>query len=75
MNLLDLMRAARAADINSITVPEDVKTWDTAELQKEFEVLGFAAPYVVVVRKADGVRGSLEFKHSPRVYFNWQEDK
>jgi hypothetical protein len=30
---------------------------------------------VVVTRKSDGVKGSLEFRHSPRVYFNWQADK
>jgi hypothetical protein len=45
--------------------------WDTNELRQDFEVLGFAAPLVVVRRKADGVRGSLEFQHSPRFYFNW----
>lgn len=45
--------------------------WDTAELQRDFEVLGFAAPFVVVKRRSDGVVGSLEFTHSPRVYFGW----
>ncbi len=48
------------------------KTWDTKELTKEFNVLGFQAPYVVVVRKSDGVKGSMEFTHSPRVYFSFQ---
>jgi hypothetical protein len=28
--------------------------WDTSEMQKEFSVTGFAAPYVVVTRKSDG---------------------
>jgi hypothetical protein len=48
--------------------------WDTDELQRDFEVLGFAAPFVVVRRRSDGVRGSLEFTHSPRVYFSWRSD-
>lgn len=48
-------------------------TWDTTELQRDFEVVGFSAPYVVVIRKADRVKGSLEFNHRPRVYFNFQE--
>ena len=48
--------------------------WDTAELQRDFEVLGFAAPFVVARRRADGVKGSLEFTHSPRVYFNWMPE-
>ena len=42
------------------------KRWSTEELQKEFEVMGFMAPFVVVRRKVDGVMGSLEFTHSPR---------
>lgn len=49
--------------------------WDTAELQRDFEVLGFASPFVVVTRRSDGVKGSLEFTHSPRVYFNFREDE
>ena len=46
--------------------------WDTAELSADFEVLGFAAPFVVVVRKADGVRGALQFQHSPRFYYAFE---
>jgi hypothetical protein len=49
------------------------RTRTTAELQDEFEVLSFAAPFVVVRRRSDGVLGSLEFTHSPRVYFGWKE--
>jgi len=47
------------------------KVWDTAELQAEYQVTGFMAPYVVVRRLSDGKEGSLEFQHSPRLYFNW----
>lgn len=47
--------------------------WDTHSLQEDFEVIGFLAPYVVVIRKSDGVRGTLQFDHHPRVYYNWQE--
>lgn len=50
-------------------------TWDTAELQRDFEVIGFQAPFVVVKRKSDGVMGSLQFRHAPRVYFDFQVDK
>ena len=49
------------------------QTWTTAQMTAEFDVLGFIAPFVVVVRKSDGARGSLEFTHSPRVYFNFQK--
>jgi hypothetical protein len=51
------------------------KVWNTQELAEEFDVLGFMAPFVVVARKADGKKGSLEFQHSPRFYFNFAEDR
>lgn len=48
-------------------------TWDTATMQKDYEVILFNAPFVLVIRRADGTMGTLEFTHSPRVYFNFQE--
>lgn len=51
------------------------QVWNTDELGRDFEVLGFAAPFVVVRRKVDGVKGSLEFQHLPRYYFSWVEDR
>ena len=48
--------------------------WNAQELGQDFEILGFAAPFVVVRRRADGVRGSLFFQHSPRFYFGFQAD-
>ena len=48
--------------------------WSTEEMTKDFDALGFMAPYIIVCRKSDGVRGSLEFRHSPRYYFNFQAE-
>ena len=48
--------------------------WDTKELQQDFEVLGFLAPYVVVRRKSDGAKGTLMFQHSPRLYHSFSAD-
>jgi hypothetical protein len=48
------------------------QVWDTDQLSDEFQVLGFLAPVVVIRRRSDGVKGSLEFQHSPRFYFNFQ---
>jgi hypothetical protein len=48
------------------------QVWDTEELSRDFEVVGFMAPLVVVRRRADGLKGSLEFQHHPRFYFAWQ---
>jgi hypothetical protein len=48
--------------------------WDSDQLRNEFIVHGFLAPFVIVTRKADGVKGSLWFTHSPRVYFDFRPD-
>ena len=50
------------------------QVWDIEELQEDFEIKGFMAPYVVVRRKSDGVVGSLQFQHDPRFYFGFQAD-
>lgn len=59
-----------AADLETTDGP----TWTSETLSQDFEVLGFMAPFVVVRRKSDRVKGSLEFTHSPRVYFNWSPE-
>jgi hypothetical protein len=51
------------------------QVWNTDELGRDFEVLGFAAPYIIVRRRVDGVIGSLEFQHLPRFYFRFEEDR
>jgi hypothetical protein len=48
------------------------EVWSTDELSRDFEVIGFAAPLVVVRRKSDGVKGSLMFQHHPRFYFGFE---
>ena len=48
------------------------QVWNTEELARDFEVLGFSAPLVVVRRKSDGAEGSLFFQHSPRFYFDFE---
>jgi hypothetical protein len=50
------------------------QVWDTTELQRDFEALGFLAPLIVVRRRADGVKGSLMFQHDPRFYFGFQPE-
>ena len=47
------------------------QVWSAEELSADFEVTGFLAPSVVVRRKSDGKKGSLEFQHSPRLYFSF----
>ena len=50
------------------------QVWDTSELQEQFEVTGFMAPFVGVRRRCDGVKGSVMFQASPRFYFNFQPE-
>lgn len=50
----------------------DGPTWTTETVSQDFEIIGFMAPFVVARRRSDRVKGSLEFTHSPRIYFNWQ---
>lgn len=74
-------RRARQAEVNAAalarTQAEEAhgQCWDTEELQRDFDVLGFMAPYVVVRRRSDGKKGSLEFQHRPRLYWGWTEDR
>ena len=51
------------------------QVWDTAELQRDFEVQGFMAPFVVVRRKSDGKVGSLTFQHMPRYYWGFEGEQ
>ena len=50
------------------------KVYDTTELQDEFQALGFMAPFVIVARRCDGVRGSLMFQNSPRFYYGFKPE-
>ena len=47
------------------------QVWDTSEMQNDFDVLGFMAPFIGVVRKSDDVKGSLLFQHNPRLYYSF----
>lgn len=82
----DEIRRARWIVINRAVTSDDPTTerqrleaqhgqvWDAAQLSEDFNVLGFLAPYVVVQRRSDGRKGSLEFQHMPRFYFNFALD-
>ena len=86
--IIETLQRQRMAEINNEVNPTNVElvpksprdrlrerygeTWDTKEVQEAFTVKGFIAPYVVVVRKSDNVKGTLEFSHNPRIYFNFQ---
>jgi len=80
------IRMKMVAEINSQVQSTDTLTererleenqgqvWDTKELSTDFEVCGFMAPFIIVRRKKDGVKGTLMFQHSPRFYFSFVRD-
>lgn len=74
----ETIRRERFAEINVLPGSREAleakfgQVWDTGELTEEFNAIGFMAPLVVVRRRADGTKGSLEFQNNPRLYFNWQ---
>lgn len=53
---------------------EAKERWDTQQMGELFTVHSFLAPFVIVTRKSDGVKGTLEFTHHPRWYFNFVAD-
>ena len=77
----EAIRRERLANINAQPNSREAleaeygQVWDTEQLTKDFEVIGFMAPLVVVRRRGDGVKGSLEFQHSPRLYWGFVEDR
>jgi hypothetical protein len=76
----ETLRREQVAAINADPKSREALTvrhgeiWDTTELQRDFEPLGFAAPYIIVRRREDGVRGSLMFQHQPRFYFCFEPE-
>jgi hypothetical protein len=45
------------------------QVWDSDQLREDFEVRSFLAPFILVKRRSDGVKGTLMFQHHPRFYF------
>lgn len=73
------IRRQMVGEINSIAGERELleieygQVWDTKQLQEDFEVKGFLAPFVVVVRKEDRVKGTLTFQDRPRFYWGFRE--
>ena len=49
------------------------QVWDTSELRR-LPGPRVYAPFVVVCRRSDGIRGSLMFQNSPRFYYSFQPE-
>jgi len=83
-DLTEDFRKEEVSRINSEVETDDVEVerkrleaeygevWNTKELTENFDVTGFMAPYCGVKRKSDGKKGTMEFQHMPRFYFNFR---
>lgn len=77
--LLADVAAARAAGATALDIRKALEllygeVYNTDELPRFFDPLSFAAPYIVVCRKKDRVRGTLKFLHQPRLYFSFEPE-
>ena len=77
----EVVRREMVAEINSKATSRAAlenkhgQVWDTGELQEEFSVLSFLAPFVFVRRRSDDVTGTVMFQHDPRLYYGFQADQ
>lgn len=51
------------------------QVWNNEELLQHFEVSHFEPPYVHVISKTDGIRGTVAFNDEPRFYFSFKPTK
>lgn len=51
-----------------------IKVYDTTEMIESFSPISFAAPFIYVVEKATGKKGTLIFQHNPRFYYSFEEE-
>ena len=77
MDQAEGIRRVMVGEINSNPTEREMleseygQVWDTQELEEDFEVIGFMAPFVAVRRKSDGAEGGLRFQDRPRYYWGF----
>ena len=83
---VEALRRQQCVEVNDAVASDDASAerarlvsqhgdvWNSDEVQRDFEIRAFAAPYVVVRRRADGVNGTLTLQHHPRFYFNFRSE-
>ena len=48
--------------------------YSTKEVEEEFEIISFLAPYCTARRRSDNKQGVLEFCDNPRFYFDFKQE-
>lgn len=78
VDITEAVRREMVAEINSNPDNREAlearygQVWDTDQLREEFEVTGFLAPFVSVMRRSDGQKGIMMFQHGPRYYYAFE---
>ena len=69
MTTVDLEKEWKEALQNQYDGVQDIYT--TNEATTKYEFIGFMAPFAMVKDRATGIKGTLQFTHRPRLYFNF----
>jgi hypothetical protein len=50
------------------------KVYTTPEATEAFEFISFLAPFAIVVERSTGKKGTLQFDHMPRFYYDFRAE-
>ncbi len=69
MNILEKMAKEELAEVEA----RAEQTWNLAEFERDFSLVGYCEPVIVVVRRRlDGQLRTLWYTTRPRTYFGFQ---
>jgi hypothetical protein len=74
LQMAEMLKANLLGGDREKLVAQHGQVWDTEELQRDFVVHCFLAPFVQVTRKSDSQNGTLLFQAHPRFYYGFQPD-
>jgi hypothetical protein len=63
-----------SGELRALLERAHVHVWTNDELVESFEVSHFEPPYLHVIRKENGKRGTVMFTDAPRFYFSFAEE-
>jgi hypothetical protein len=76
-SVADILKAQyghlESGEVRALLEQSHSPVWSNDELLDTFEVSHFEPPYVHVIRKTDGQRGTVMFIDSPRFYFAFSD--
>lgn len=71
MDETEAIRREMVAEINSPEFEVPAGAITTEQFREQYEAVGFMAPFVMVKVRATGAKGTMQFTHSPRYYFDY----